>query len=215
MVEEKDFNALEHNGDWLKVGEMRACLCGDDFEKDDEIYQYAVALLEWAISKRAYTPNEAMVKIMCTAPETAVNGGDLFRRIAKFFTEWSGYDENGETMPVNAADLRTIIELRHDAFFRGRRYDELVASMRSAVIHEDDLRRGEYEVVWLEDIDKDEIIPALVNGMSVGTQRARMCLTLADGEMIYPLLAEYNRRWRAWTSRPDDAERRAKKWENR
>ena len=209
-----NYNGPEHNGDWLAVSELRACLGGDDFEKD-EIYDYAVMLLEWAISKRACTPNEAMIQIMTTAPETAVNGGDLFRRIAKFFTDWSGRDENGETMPVNAADLRTIIELRHDAFYRGRRYDELVESLRPAVIYEEDLRRGEYEAVWLEDVDRDEIVPALVSGMSVGTQQARMCLVLDDGSIIYPLLAEYNRRWRAWTSRPDSATRRPRKWENR
>lgn len=70
------------------------------------------------------------------------------------------------------------------------------------------------EVVYAEDIDKDEIIPVLINGRmfdSVAMVRAH----LLDGRshLFYPALNDYGKRWRCWTSRPDQATRGAEPWE--
>ena len=66
------------------------------------------------------------------------------------------------------------------------------------------------EVVYAEDIDKAKIIPVLVN------MQAYDCIVLvrADGpsHLIHPLISEYGKRWRCWTSRPTDEQRQAVKW---
>ena len=39
----------------VKIDDLNEIFYGDEFKKDDEIYQYAVCLLEWAINKRKFT----------------------------------------------------------------------------------------------------------------------------------------------------------------
>lgn len=69
------------------------------------------------------------------------------------------------------------------------------------------------EVVYAEDIDKAEIIPVLVNRRAhdrIVLVRAR--LMGGPSLTIYPLISEYGKRWRCWTSRPTDEQREAVPW---
>lgn len=188
--------------------DLRECLSADQFEKD-EIYDYAVMLLEWAIAKRAISSHEAIISLM--APETIEPAEQmgLFHRIADFFKNWSGDDEAGETIPITASDMRRICGYRQDVFWLRRQYDSLLDSLRPSVIYEDDIARGEYPVVWLEDIDKDEVIPALWKAKIMG----RYGFVTLNGE-IYPLIAGYEKRWRAWTDKPTEEQRRAVQWKS-
>jgi hypothetical protein len=70
------------------------------------------------------------------------------------------------------------------------------------------------EVVYAEDIDKTEIIPVLVDRRA----HDRVVLVMArlrggPSLTIYPLISEYGKRWRCWTSRPTDEQREATPWE--
>lgn len=71
------------------------------------------------------------------------------------------------------------------------------------------------EVVYAEDVDKAEIIPVLVDRRAhdrIVLVRAR--LMGGPSLSIYPLISEYNKRWRCWTSRPTDVQREAIPWES-
>ena len=70
------------------------------------------------------------------------------------------------------------------------------------------------EVVYAEDIDKNEIIPVLVD------RRAHDRIVLVRAHLmggpsltIYPLISEYGTRWRCWTSRPDEKRRAETPWD--
>lgn len=69
------------------------------------------------------------------------------------------------------------------------------------------------EVVYAEDVDKAEIIPVLVD------RRAHDRIVLVRAHLMggpslttYPLISEYNKRWRCWTARPTDKQREATSW---
>lgn len=69
------------------------------------------------------------------------------------------------------------------------------------------------EVVYVEYIGKAEIIPVLVN------RRAHDRIVLVRAHLmgspslvIYPLICEYGKYWRCWTSRPTDEQREATPW---
>ena len=70
------------------------------------------------------------------------------------------------------------------------------------------------EVVYAEDIDNAEIIPVLVNRRA----HDRIVLVRAHrmggpSHVIYPLISEYGKRWRCWTSRPNEKRRAETPWE--
>lgn len=69
------------------------------------------------------------------------------------------------------------------------------------------------EVVYAEDIDKAEIIPVLVNRRAHDRiVLVRAHLMGSPSHMIYPLISEYGKRWRCWTSRPDEKRREETPW---
>jgi hypothetical protein len=70
------------------------------------------------------------------------------------------------------------------------------------------------EVVYVEDIDKAEIIPVLVSRRAHDRiVLVRAHLMGGPSHVIYPLISEYGRRWRCWTSRPTKEQREKVKWE--
>ena len=76
------------------------------------------------------------------------------------------------------------------------------------------LRRDELHgrmVVWLEDIDKPDVILA-IGGSSAGGAK---CFITQDDRSIAPLDEEYNKRWRAWTQEPDEEQRKAVQWDDK
>lgn len=68
-------------------------------------------------------------------------------------------------------------------------------------------------VAFAEDIDKEKIIPVLVDG-EIGTRVAmvKTCPGEGDARFFYPMIAEYNKRWRCWDHLPSDEERKAAVW---
>jgi len=65
--------------------------------------------------------------------------------------------------------------------------------------------------VWLESLEYDTIDPALSSGSyddgTVGL------MTLEEEELFYMDEADYGVKWRCWTSRPTEEQRKAVKWE--
>lgn len=102
-----------------------------------------------------------------------------------------------------------VHELAHDA---GLLISELLKAQEPRVLTLAELEHA--EIAYAEDIDKDEIIPILVNGRQhdrFNMVRAR--LGNNPSRVFYPSIFDYNKRWRCWTSRPDNATREATPWE--
>ena len=70
------------------------------------------------------------------------------------------------------------------------------------------------EVAYAEDKDKTDIIPVLVKGRKYD-RFAMVKGYLGDGtsHVFHPSIYDYGKRWRCWTSRPDQATREATPWE--
>ena len=64
-----------------------------------------------------------------------------------------------------------------------------------------------FDMVWLEDIDKDEVISACVN--FVGFDHAEF---LTSKGLIKAQSEDYLKRWRAWTFKPTDEKRKSIEW---
>ena len=71
------------------------------------------------------------------------------------------------------------------------------------------------DVVWLEDKDKHEIIPAIVRNRFVWPHSVMWVTDFLreDKCTISAADNDYNKRWRCWTSRPTDAQKEAIRWE--
>ena len=91
------------------------------------------------------------------------------------------------------------LELAEDAL-------ALLKAQEPRVLVLDEIHRG--MAVWLEDVDKVDVILA-IGGSSAGKAK---CFITANDMAIAPKDAEYGIRWRAWTSRPDQAAREAIPW---
>lgn len=76
-------------------------------------------------------------------------------------------------------------------------------------MHVDEIQ--EFSTVWLEDVDKPEIIPAIYLEPLCG----RLGFIQPGRGMLYPSREDYGKRWRMWTSRPTDEQREATPWETR
>ena len=88
----------------------------------------------------------------------------------------------------------------------------LLKAQEARVVKISELTSGEPMLVWLEDIDKKEIVAGMIFDYVPG----RFGFKLTDiGSMdrIYPRIEDYLTRWRCWTSRPTDEQREAVKWE--
>ena len=64
-------------------------------------------------------------------------------------------------------------------------------------------------VIWLEDFDKPTVIPGLVDRVFIMTR-------VIDFQLVQRTvtadLDKYNRTWRCWTSKPNQAEMEARPW---
>lgn len=67
------------------------------------------------------------------------------------------------------------------------------------------------DVVWLEDADKEAIIPGIVI-TTLKKEWQFMTFTGCSG-LFCVSCVDYGKRWRCWTSRPDQATREAASWE--
>lgn len=98
--------------------------------------------------------------------------------------------------------VRAIMSLR-DQKPRVLTYDELNR------LHIDD-------VIWLEDIDKAEVIPAIVCGApdySSVLDAVELCAYYRN-KYISAITKDYLKRWRCWTARPDEKVRAETPWQS-
>lgn len=66
------------------------------------------------------------------------------------------------------------------------------------------------DVVWLEDYNKKDVIPAIVSRMGPMV----ICIEFALSDRFISVgYDDYGKRWRCWTSRVTDEQREATSWE--
>ena len=112
-----------------------------------------------------------------------------------YYREYNG----GKCISAAVSDALALLKAQEP---RVMTYDELNK------LHADD-------VIWLEDIDKAEVIPAIVCGApdySSVLDAVELCAYYRN-KYIRAITKDYLERWRCWTSRPTDAQREAVKWE--
>ena len=92
--------------------------------------------------------------------------------------------------------------------------DEALAVLKAQearIVKISELSSGEPMLVWLEDIDKEETVAGMIFDYVPG--RFGFKLTNIGGiDRIYPKIEDYLSRWRCWTSRPTDEQRKKVKW---
>lgn len=93
--------------------------------------------------------------------------------------------------------------LAHDA---GVLIGELLKAQAPKVLALDEIHRG--MAVWLEDVDKADVILA-IGGSSCGGCK---CFITVDDRSIAPHDSDYGVRWRAWTREPTAEQRRETHW---
>ena len=123
-----------------------------------------------------------------------------FETAVKNFERYSG-DEYGREYDYARVEVETL----EDAI-------AMLKAQEPRVVKIPELTSGEPMLVWLEDKGEKDVVAGMIFDYVPG----RFGFKLTDiGSMdrIYPLIDEYYTRWRAWTSRPTDAQREAVKWE--
>jgi hypothetical protein len=93
-------------------------------------------------------------------------------------------------------DIHDAIKLLREQRPRVLRLDEVIA-----------LNQG--GVVWLEDIDKPDVIPGLLDKVFTTTNVADFQLVR---KTVTADLDEYGKRWRCWSAPPTVKERKEKRW---
>ena len=87
----------------------------------------------------------------------------------------------------------------------------LLKAQEPRVLAIDELRKlQKQDVVWLEDADKEAIIPGIVI-TALKKEWQFMTFTSCSG-LFCVSCVDYGKRWRCWTSRPDQATREATPW---
>ena len=71
-----------------------------------------------------------------------------------------------------------------------------------------------FDQIWLEDRDKEEVIPAVLGEIN---RPGVFCFIVPNYKLhsvtvIHPDLDDYGSRWRAWAHKPTDEERKAAEW---
>jgi hypothetical protein len=72
-----------------------------------------------------------------------------------------------------------------------------------------------FDLIWLEDRDKEEVIPAVLCEFC---EPGVFEFGVTDGSpvavLVCPYLSDYCSRWRAWSQKPTDEERKAAEWKD-
>lgn len=71
-----------------------------------------------------------------------------------------------------------------------------------------------FDLIWLEDRDKEEVIPAVLGEIN---RPGVFCFIVPNPKLhsytvIHPDLLDYGSRWRAWAHKPTDEERKVAEW---
>lgn len=113
---------------------------------------------------------------------------------------WYFHDDDGIAAEKITKDAYEI--LKKIAF-------ESLKELTPSVIDYNDLK--DYEVVWLEDVDKEEIVPGVINEISDNEWDPYVCFDVGVNA-VFGRKDEYNKRWRAWSNRPSDNVRYTEAW---
>ena len=129
-------------------------------------------------------------------------------KIARFFREWSGDDEAGETIPFYAAELREILGWFTDYLTTRRKLDELQAEYWPHVLKLDEIETPYF--AFIEDKGEPNLDPAVIT--KITEDRVYMSSPVGDHRFRR---SEYGKGWRLWagTSQPRDDRRRQVQWE--
>ena len=114
---------------------------------------------------------------------------DMFKcRVREFAPEWDGHT------PAQAIE----------------RIGKLKAREPRVLMVEEVVLLKQNDVVWLEDYNKKDVIPAIVSRMGPMV----ICIEFALSDRFISVgYDDYGKRWRCWTSRPTDEQREATPWE--
>ena len=87
----------------------------------------------------------------------------------------------------------------------------LLKAQEPRVMTIDELRKlQQQDVVWLEDADKEAIIPGIV---ITALKKEWQFMTFTGYSGLFCVsCVDYGKRWRCWTSRPTDEQREAIPW---
>ena len=88
----------------------------------------------------------------------------------------------------------------------------LLKEQGARVMTVEEIRSGAFEVVWLEDADKPNVIPGIWFRLSNEGGDEAVDIHVMDG-FVGARLEVYGKMWRAWTSRPDEGQRKAVAWD--
>ena len=92
-------------------------------------------------------------------------------------------------------------------------FDERYVEVEAYVLMEDEVKALKNDtIVWLQNIDKAEIIPGIFAGMKGHKKRFALFIT-KNKYQVFADMEEYMVRWRCWTSRPTEEQRKGMKWE--
>lgn len=92
--------------------------------------------------------------------------------------------------------------------------DELLKEQEPRILSWREVKRLdgiESPAVWLEDYDKIHVIPAL--GLTTGFMDDDKAAFRVRGRTVTANCSDYGKRWRAWTSRPTQEQRKEVPWD--
>ena len=99
----------------------------------------------------------------------------------------------------------TPCKLLHDAL-------ALLKEQEPRVMTLDEIRSGTVEVAWIEDADKEEVIPGIWFRLSNEGGDEAVDIHIRDG-FVGARLEVYGKLWRCWNARPTEDQMRDTKWE--
>ena len=69
------------------------------------------------------------------------------------------------------------------------------------------------DVVWLEDNDKEDVIPGICCGeKNVFAKITQFLIRNSLHPYVFAIHSEYQLRWRCWNTKPTEEQRKAAKW---
>ena len=110
----------------------------------------------------------------------------------------------------NGISCSSIMNIMRDAF-------ALLKEQEPRVLKYNEI--GGHPLVWLEDDDKEDVIPAIFlqyNGWNAEFIRQspnEYVRTVVSSATVYAVEEVYGLKWRCWTSRPTDDQRKAAVWD--
>lgn len=126
--------------------------------------------------------------------------------------KYSNVDENNTLVPQWIVLHATLLKEYERAIkHQSDHLDALLKAQEPRVLRvEEVVLLKQNDVVWLEDYNKKDVIPAIVSRMGPMV----ICIEFALSDRFISVgYDDYGSRWRCWSSRPTDKQREVVKWE--